>query len=128
MDAKHLQNAIKKLNNEVTAMTGMKPKDAIKLEDVPLVKEEQYPKEEIAHIDGLYRYLYQPGGEHGDQKRRATDKTWSKNTFRLDKVIEDQNNRVLYYLKDGPKRSFVREELYLIPENKYHNGYHRIMF
>ena len=98
-------------------MIGMEPKDAIKLEDVPLVKEEEYPKEEIAPIDGLYRYLYQPGEEHGDQKRRATDKMWSKDTYRLDDTIQDTGNRVLYYLKDGPKRSFVREELYLIPEN-----------
>ena len=31
---KHLQNIIKKLNNEITAMIGMKPKDAIKLDVV----------------------------------------------------------------------------------------------
>ena len=41
---------------------------------------------------------------------------WSWNTFRLDKIIQDEGQRVLYYLRDGPKRSFVREELMLIPE------------
>ena len=114
---KHLQNIIEKLNSEVTAMIGMKPKDAVKLEDVPLVKEEEYPKEDILPSDGLYRYLYQPGEEHGDTKKRATDKIWSKNTFRLDRIIEDPNNKVLYYLKDLPKRSYVKEELMLIPEH-----------
>ena len=107
----------KKLNNENTTMVGMKPKDAIKLDNVPLVKEEEYPKEDILPSDGLYRFYLQPGEEHGDKRRRATYFIWFKRTFRLDKVIEDPNNRVLYYLKDGPKRSFVREELYLIPEN-----------
>ena len=89
-------------------MIGMKPKDAIKLDNVPFVKEEEYPKEDILPSDGLYRYYLQPGEEHGDQRRRATDFIWSKKTFRLDKIIEDPGNRVLYYLKDGPTRSFVR--------------------
>ena len=38
-------------------MTGMKPKDAIKLDIVPLNK--TYPKESILPEDSLYRYLYQ---------------------------------------------------------------------
>ena len=67
--------------------------------------------------DGLYRYLYQPGEKHGDQKRRATDKVWSRKTYRLGRIIEDPGQRVLYYLADGPDRSFVREELMLIPED-----------
>ena len=28
--------------------------------------------------NGLHRYLYQPGEQHGDQKNRATDLSWSK--------------------------------------------------
>ena len=39
-------------------MVGMKPKDAIKLDTVPLDK--TYPKEKVIPEDGLYRYLYQP--------------------------------------------------------------------
>ena len=54
-------------------MIGMKPKDAIKLKEVPLVAQESYPPEEILPEDGLYRYLLQPGEEHDDQRRRATD-------------------------------------------------------
>ena len=49
------------MNNTVTAMIEMKPKDAIKLDRVKLVKAEEYPKEDTLPLDGLYRYLYQPG-------------------------------------------------------------------
>ena len=61
-------------------MTDMKPKDAIKLDTIPLDK--AYPKETVLPDDGLYRYLYQPGEQHGDQKRRPTDLILSKNTYR----------------------------------------------
>ena len=45
-------------------MIGMKPKDAIKLNQVPLVNREKYPPEEKLPEDGLYRYLLQPDEEH----------------------------------------------------------------
>ena len=44
-------------------MIGMKPKDAIKLGQVPLVKRENYPEEDKLPDDGLYRYLLQPSEE-----------------------------------------------------------------
>ena len=44
----------------------MKPKDAIKLGTVPLDKKN--PEETVLPKDGLYRYLYQPGEQHGEQK------------------------------------------------------------
>ena len=112
-----LYDTVDILNNEKTAMIGMKPKNAIKLKHVNLVKQEkEYPPEDVLPTDGLYRYLYQKGEQHGDQRRRATDFIWSKNTYHLDEIIQDDGNKVLYYLRDGPKRSFVREELMLIPE------------
>ena len=43
-------------------MTGMKPSDAIKLNQVPIVNRENYPPEDTLPEDGLYRYLLQPGG------------------------------------------------------------------
>ena len=87
----------------------MKPKDAIELETVSL--NERYPEETVLPKDRLYRYLYQPGEQHGDQKRRATDLIWSKNMYRLDWIVQDPGNYILYYLQDGPDRPFVREEL-----------------
>ena len=37
-----------------TEMIGMKPKDAIKLNEVPLVAGESYPLEDTLPEDGLY--------------------------------------------------------------------------
>ena len=67
--------------------------------------------------DGLYRYLLQPGEEQDDQCKRATDRIWSKKTYRFSKIVEDSGNRVIYHLSDGPERAFLSEELMLIPED-----------
>ena len=42
---KHLYGLVNELNDTETKMIGMKPKDAIKLNEVPLVKRESYPPE-----------------------------------------------------------------------------------
>ena len=68
---KNLNGIVKKMNNTKSSMIDMKPKDAIKLEDVPL--EKIYPEETVLPEDGLYQYLYWPGEQHGDQKRRAAE-------------------------------------------------------
>ena len=103
------------MNNTVSLMIGMKPKDAIKLDIVPLDK--TYPEATALPEDGLYKYLHQPVEQHEDQKRRATDFTWSKNTYRLDQIVQEPGNRVLYYLQNRPDRAFVREELMHISED-----------
>ena len=90
---KNLNKTVNKVNNTVSSMIDMKPKDAIKLDTVPLDK--KYPEESVLPEDGLYRYLYQPDEQHGDQKRRATDLIWSKNTYRLDRIVQDPGNDVL---------------------------------
>ena len=122
---KHLYGLADELNDTTTEMIGMKPKDAIVLDQVPLVKQEAYPPEDKLPEDGLYRYLLQPGEEYDDQQQRATDTIWSKGTYRLREIVEDAGNRVMYYLRDGPEsalvstlwRAFVSEELMLIPED-----------
>ena len=105
------------LNDTETGMIGIKPKDAIKLDEFPLVAQESYPPQEVLPEDGLYRYLLQPGEEHNDQRCRATDRIWSKASYRLREIAENPGNQVMYYLTDGPERSFVSEELMLIPED-----------
>ena len=73
----------------------------------------------------MYRYLLQPGEEHDDQRCRATDRMWSKGTYRLREIVENPGNRVMYYLHvvgsedllNGQERAFVSEELILIPED-----------
>ena len=80
---KHLYGLVDELNDMENEMIGMKPKDAIKLNEVPLVNRESYPEEDVLPEDRLYLYLLQPGEEHDDQRRRATDRIWSRRTYRL---------------------------------------------
>ena len=112
---KNLNKTVNKMNNTVLLMTDMKPKDAIKLDTVPLDK--KYPEETVLPKDGLYSYLYQLGEQHGDQKRRVTDLILKKNTYRLARIVQDPGNRVLYYLQDEPDRAFVLEELMHVSED-----------
>ena len=88
---KNLNKIVNKMNNIVSSMIGMKPEDAIKLDTVPLDK--TYPEEAIMPDDRLYRYFYQPGEQHGDQKRRTADLIRSKNTYQLDPVVQDPGYR-----------------------------------
>ena len=48
------------------------------------------------------------------KKKRTTDFIWSKNTYRLDRIVQDPGNRVL---QDGSDRAFVREELMHVYED-----------
>ena len=113
---RHLYGLVDKLNDTQTQMTGMNPKDAIKLNQVPLVNRENFPPETTLSEDGLYHYLLQHGEKHDDQWRRATDRIWSKKTYRLRKIVKDSGNHVMYYLSEGLERAFASEELMLIPE------------
>ena len=61
-----LNKIVNKINNTVSSMIGMRPKDGIKLDTFLLDK--KYPGETVLPEDGLYRYLYQPGEQHGGQK------------------------------------------------------------
>ena len=54
---KHLYGLVDKLKDTQTEMIGMKPKDAIKLNEVPLVAQESYPPKKVLPEDGLYQYL-----------------------------------------------------------------------
>ena len=122
---KHFYGLVDEPNDTQTEMIGMKPKDTFVLDEVPLVKQGAYPPEEVLPEDGLYRYLLQPSEEHDDQRHRATDRIWSKETYRLREIVENTGNRVMYYLVDGsdsalapaPWKAVVSEELMLIPED-----------
>ena len=91
---KHLSKTVNKMNNAVSSMIDMKSKDATRLDTIPLNK--TYPEETLLPEGGLYRYLYQPGEQHGHQKRRATDLIWSKNTYQLERIVQDPGNLFLY--------------------------------
>ena len=57
---KHLYGLVDKLNDTATEMTGMKPKDAIKLNQVPLVNRKDYPPEDTLPEDGCITICYNP--------------------------------------------------------------------
>ena len=114
---RYLYDLIDKLNNIKVDAIDKKPVEAIEMDEVQQKHRKIYADEEILPLDGLYRYLLKPGEEHGDSSKRATDNNWSIDVFRLDRVIDGNENRAMYYLVDGPERSFVREELLLIPED-----------
>ena len=59
-------------------------------------------------------HLYQPGELEGG-RRRATDPIWSLNVYEIEKIMIKPDAPVIYYLFDGPKRWFVREELLVVP-------------
>ena len=89
---KHLYGLVDELNDTTTEMIGMKPKDAIVLDQLPLVNRENYLEEDKLPEDGLYQYLLQLGEEHHNQRCRATDRAWSKGTYRHREIVEDTGN------------------------------------
>ena len=109
---KHLYGLVDELNDTTTEMIGMKPKDTIKLDEVPLVNQEVYPPEDKLPEDynpvknTMTRDAEQP---IGFGLRELTDSEKSLKTPAID--------RVMYYLSGGPERAFVSEELMLIPED-----------
>ena len=72
---KYLYGLVDELNDTETEMIGMKPKDVIVPDQVPLVNRENYPEEDKLPEDGLYQYLLQPDEEHDNQWHTATDRT-----------------------------------------------------
>jgi len=118
---KRLPEVVLALNNEVTSLIGMKPAVVIKEKSVVAKPSTTYSrpvgkKEKILPPLVQVRYLYQPGELEGGVKR-ATDPIWSLKVFSIERSFTKPKQPVLYYLRDGPKRGFVREELLVVPPN-----------
>ena len=118
---KRLPEVVSALNNQVTRLIGMKPSAAIKEKVVISEPATKYLRpvglnEKKLPSLVLVRYLYQPGELEGGTKR-ATDPIWSLDVFNIERSFVKPNQPVLYYLSDGPKRGFVREELLVVPPN-----------
>lgn len=118
---KRLPEVISALNNEVTSLTGKKPVIAIKENSVYSKPSTPYSrpvgkKEKLLPPLVRVRYLYQPGELEGGVKR-AKDPIWSFKVYDIERSFIKEKQPVLYYLRDGPKRGFVREELLVVPPN-----------
>ena len=116
-----LPAVISALNKEVTRLTGKKPAEAIKKKTVsanpstPLFETRWCERKKLPSGSRL-RYLFQPGELEGG-RRRATDPIWSLKVYEIEKIMIKPDAPVIYYLFDGPKRGFVREELLVVPPN-----------
>ena len=118
---KRLPDVVGALNNEVTSLIGKKPAVAIKEKEVfskPSTKYNRLVGVNEKKLPPLInvRYLYQPGELEGGTKR-ATDPIWSLKVYQVVENKTKPNEPVVYYLSDGPKRGFVREELLVVPPN-----------
>ena len=100
---KRLPEVVSALNNEVTRLIGKKPAEAIKEKSVSSKPSTPYSRPVGVNEKKLpppvnVRYLYQPGELEGGGRRE-------------EKIVTKPKELVMYYLFDGPKRGFVREEL-----------------
>ena len=116
---KRLPAVVSALKNEVTRLIGRKPAQAIKEKSVSSKPSTPYLRPVVLNEKKLppqvnVRYLCQPGKLEGGG-RRATDPIWSLKVYNIEKVVPKPKEPVMYYLFDGPKRGFVREELMVVP-------------
>ena len=118
---KRLPDVVSALNNEVTSLIGKKPAVAIKEKAVSSKPSTKYNRpvglaeKKLPPLINV-RYLYQPRELEGGTKR-ATDPIWSLKVYQVVENKTKPNEPVVYYLSDGPKRDFVREELLVVPPN-----------
>jgi len=118
---KRLPEVVSALNNEVTSLISKKPAVAIKEKAVYVRPSTSYSRpvgksEKILPSLVQVRYLYQPRELEGSVKT-ATDPIWSLKVYSIERSFTKPNQPVLYYLRNGPKCSFVREELLVVPPN-----------
>ena len=122
---KNLQLIVKDINNSLTRKIGMAPAMAIEKESV--ISKPSKPRDGLIGFDEsrltydiLVRYLLEPG-ELEVGGRRAGDLNWSPQIYHIKKLLVQKNQPVLYWLIDNegnsPERSFVREELLVIPHD-----------
>ncbi|GES90957.1 hypothetical protein RCL_e14299_RclHR1_31740004 [Rhizophagus clarus] len=118
-----IDSIIEDLNNSVTRLLGISPADAIKKKNVfakpskPQKGSIEYDEERLS-FDNSVIYLLD-SSEYEGGRRRATDMNWSSKIYQIRESLIQKNQPVLYWLIDdegnGPEKSFVREELQIVP-------------
>jgi hypothetical protein len=122
---KNLPVVVKSINNSVTQLLGISPAKAIK--NSLVYSKSSYSrkdpigyKEEKLLYDVCVRYLLEPSDQEGG-RRHVGDINWSPVIYYIRESLTQKNQPVLYWLVDdngkGPERSFVREELLVIPDD-----------
>jgi len=91
-----LPDVVAALNDEVTRLTGKKPKDAIKASAVAHKPSAPAARpvglgEPLLPSDSLMRYLYAPGELEGG-RRRTTDPVWSLTTHIVRNVVRQRGH------------------------------------
>jgi hypothetical protein len=123
---RNLPIVVEYINNSITDQLGISPVVAIEKEEV-LTKPSKprkgpigYDEDQLSY-NNLVRYLLYPSDLDGG-RRRAGDKNWSPKVYHIREALVQKNQPILYWLEDddchGPERSFVREELQVITDNK----------
>ena len=111
-----LPMVISALNNEESRLIRKKPIDAVKLKYVKSTPAQPLVAPSKALPYGVnVRYLYQPGELEGGGRYRATDPIWSLKTYTISRYVSKKSEPTLYFLNEGPRRGFVREELMIVP-------------
>ena len=116
---KRLPDILKTLNNTPTRITGKEPDKAIKMKEVD-IEPKNYQRvvglDEVRLPPMLKLDIY-----YLLANLRVVKKGELQILFGVSKIIDisrsviSPNQPVLYYLIDGPRRGFVREELQVIP-------------
>lgn len=118
---KNLQIVVNTLNNTVSRLINLKPKDAIKLTHVnalpsqPARRRNGFMESRLPYMTPV-RYLLE-NNEFEGGKQRATDPNWSNDIYYIKYSQVSKDQPVLYRLKKIPHRFFVREELLVVPED-----------
>ena len=103
--------------HSVQQLIEIKPTDAIRQTLVrqgflQLVKKDE---EKLIDVGTKVRYLCEPGElegqQYGRERRRSTDPVWLVDVYKIKDRYFKEYQPTLYCLNDGPKRSFVFEEL-----------------
>ena len=104
-------SVVSALNGEVTRLTGKKPAEATKEKAVysktcDFLPQTCRDERKTAPLCGGWSHLYKPDELEGERK-----------VYHIEKPITKPNEPILYYLYNGHKRGFVREELLVVPAN-----------
>lgn len=121
----NLSKVVKNINNSVTSQLGIVPDKAIKMKQVKAKASKPrngpigFKEKRLSYYDNV-RYLLMPSDQEGG-RRRAGDMNWSSQIYHIRECLVQKNQPVLYWLindqSKGPERSFVREELLVVPDD-----------